>query len=209
MMFHVAVLAALASTLAACAASPEPNTLTDAQKADGWILLFDGSSTEHFRGFRKDAIPEKGWVVEEGALKVQKGGGGGDLVTKATFDHFEFRCEWKVAEGANSGIMYRVDEEGNYPWLSGPEMQILDDEHHPDGRSPLTSAGALYALIPSSTPNARPVGEWNSVRIVCKPDGTVEHWMNGAKIVEYQWGSDDIREKIAASKFSTMPRFMT
>jgi hypothetical protein len=111
-----------------------------------------------------------------------------------------------VAEGGNSGIMYRVTENAGATYESGPEMQVLDDERHPDGRSRLTAAGSLYGLYPAPAGVVKPAGEWNAVRIVARGPH-VEHWLNGVKVVEYEIGSPDWETKVAAGKFRAWPRF--
>ncbi len=190
-------------------ADAAPNTLTDAEKAAGWTLLFDGTSASGFKSFKKPSFPDKGWEAADGTLHVKAQGGGGDVVTKDEYQDFEFACEWKVSPGANSGIIYLAAEEGfDYPWQTGPEMQILDNSRHADGKSPLTSAGALYALIACSKDVTKPVGEWNAARVL-KKGNHVEHWLNGVKVVEYEIGSPEVKKLIAASKFKDMPAFMT
>lgn len=189
----------------------------DAAKADhkdaeagAWTVLFDGTSTEHFRGYKQDGFPEKGWAVEDGTLRVVANTrGSGDIITKEKYSDFDLRWEWKVAGGGNSGVMYRV-EEGNGPsYMTGPEYQILNDEKHRDGGNPKTSAAALYALIAcDDTKTVKPVGEWNSSRIVIH-DNKVQHWLNGEVVVEYVWASDEIKQLIANSKFKNWKQFMT
>lgn len=182
------------------------NALSTDEAAAGWTLLFDGESVEGWRGYRKEGFPDKGWVIEEGCLKIGRGSGAGDIVTAQTFRDFEFECEWKVAPGGNSGIMYRVDESQDYPWRTGPEMQILDNAGHVDGRSPLTSAGALYALVACAHDVTRPAGEFNRARVVVR--GTrVEHWLNGFKVVEVDLASAEHAALVKASKFASMPGF--
>jgi hypothetical protein len=174
-----------------------PNTLTDAERAAGWASLFDGRTTTGWRGFRQSAMPA-GWRVLDEALT--RDGGGGDIVTAEEFANFELALEWRIAAGGNSGVMYRVSESVEPAFLSGPEMQVLDDALHPDGRSALTSAGACYGLYAPSAGVARPAGDWNQARIVA--DGArVEHWLNGVKVVEYELGSADWRARLEASPF--------
>ncbi len=132
--------------------------------------------------------------------------GGGDLVSVETFGNFELAFDWRIASGGNSGIMYRVDESAGVAHASGPEYQILDNEGHPDGKSPLTSAASAYALYAPAEDLTRPAGEWNSGRILV--DGThVEHWLNGTKVVEYEIGSADFDARVAESKFAEFPRY--
>ncbi len=172
-----------------------------------WIVLFDGTSTAAWRGFKKTDFPAKGWEVVDGSLHVKGGGGAGDLVTRQKFRDFELEFEWKVSPGANSGVMYRVSEEFDAPWQTGPEYQVLDDAKHADGKNPKTSASALYALVAASSEKAlKPVGEWNSARILLR--GTqLEHWLNGKKVVALDLGSPEVRELIGKSKFKDLPRF--
>ena len=104
---------------------------------EGFTVLFDGSSTEHFRGYKQDGFPDKGWKLEDGMIRViGKTKGASDIITKEKYGDFDLRWEWKVAKGSNSGVMYRVDESGNKPFLTGPEYQILEDDNHRDGRNP-------------------------------------------------------------------------
>ncbi len=180
------------------------NALTPKEREEGWELLFDGRTPAGWRGFKAEGFPEKGWAVEDGALHVQ--GGGGDIVTAKSYQDFELRFEWKVAPGANSGVMYRVSEEHQYPWETGPEYQVLDDERHADGKDPRTSAASLYALFPPEGKASRPPGEWNSARILVVGN-RVEHWLNGAKVVACEFASARWKELVGASKFATMPGF--
>lgn len=176
-------------------------TLTTAGIAAQWDVLFDGSSTAKFRGFKKTEFPTKGWAVEKDTLRVIAGGGGGDLVTKEKYTDFELRFEWKVSSKANSGVMYRVSEDGSAPYETGPEYQVTDDLKHPDGKNPKTSAAALYALIACNGSKAlKPVGKWNQARIIVKGNH-VEHWLNKEKVVEYELNSPELTKLIAESKF--------
>ena len=181
----------------------EPNTLTDAERRAGWDLLFDGRSLAGWRGYNRADLPA-GWAVRDGALA--RIGPGGDIITESQFDDFELVLEWKVGPGGNSGIFYRAEEGHEWIYQSAPEMQVLDDAGHRDGRDPLTSAGANYGLHPAPRGVVRPAGEWNEARIVAVGDH-VEHWLNGVKIVEYELGSPEWRERVAASKFAEWPAY--
>ncbi len=202
-------LAALFLCAAAVADEPRPNTLTDKEKADGWMLLFDGKTTSGWRGYRGKSVPDK-WKVIDGALVVspKNGKSGGDIVTDDEFDSFELSFEWKVTEGANSGVMYRVSEGEDAPYFTGPEYQVLDNKKHPDGRSKLTSAASCYALYAPSEDTTKPVGQWNQARIVVNGN-KVEHWLNGKKVVAYELGSDDWNRRVAGSKFKEWKKFGT
>lgn len=173
----------------------------------GWTVLFDGQSTGHFRGYRQKTFPTGNWKVEDGALHCLPKGGP-DIVTVEKYENFDLEFEWKVSPGGNSGVMYRVAESQGAPYQTGPEYQVLDDSKHGDGKNPKTSTGSLYALIaPGQAKTVKPVGEWNSSRIVVNKSH-VEHWLNGAKVVEYEWGSPQIKELVAKSKFNAWPTFM-
>ena len=182
-------------------------TIAETPDAEGWMVLFDGTSTEHWRGYRSDSLPEAWVVTDDGALYLSSEGEGGDIVTTEQYANFELELEWKISEGGNSGIMFRVSEEHDAPWRTGPEMQVLDDERHPDaaeGEDRL--AGANYDMHGPSEKVVNPAGEWNQVRLVV--DGAhVEHWLNGTKIVDYELGSDDWKQRIAESKWIEMPDY--
>lgn len=181
------------------------NTLTEAERAAGWSELFDGRSTRGWVGFRTSAFPERGWQVVDGALRHAAGGGGGDLVTERTFRDFEFAFEWKVAPGANSGVMYRVGDRASTTWQSGPEFQVLDDAAHP-GADPRHTAGSLYDLYVAEGKTLNPAGAWNHGRILVVGN-YVEHWVNGRRVVVADLASEEGRARIAASKFGEMPDF--
>jgi hypothetical protein len=188
---------------AAMLASVQDNALTDEEKKDGWKLLFDGTSTQGWRGYKKDKCPD-GWQAVDGALTRVKGGG--DILTVAQYESFELKIDWRVAPGGNSGIMFHVTETEGAPFMTGPEMQVLDDAKHGDGRNPLTSAGSCYALYPPAKKAVKPAGEWNSARLVVDK-GKCEHWLNGEKIVAYEIGGEDWNKKVAASKFKAWAKF--
>jgi hypothetical protein len=181
---------------------PVINTLTDAEKKEGWTLLFDGKSLEHFKGFKSDAVPAT-WNVDNGAVHAT--GGGADLVTKDQYQDFEFSCEWKLAEGGNSGIIYRSTEDGSATYETGPEFQVLDNNAHKDAK-PVNKAGALYDFFPASKDMTKPVGEWNTAKVVVK--GTkVEHWWNGEKVVDADIGTEEFKKAVAATKFNNWKGF--
>ncbi|MDO1447018.1 DUF1080 domain-containing protein [Rhodocytophaga aerolata] len=184
-----------------------------AQKSGNWITLFDGKSTEQLRGYKMDRFPTQAWKVEEGALVTQTGVPNIDLVTKDSYKDFELVFEWKVSKAGNSGVFFHVQEvadmqsgNGNSAnWLHNFEMQILDDINF-DDKEPKRSAGSLYDLIAPQNKKLNPVGEYNEARLVVSK-GHVEHWLNGAKVVEYTIGSDALNQLISNSKFNTNPTF--
>jgi hypothetical protein len=173
--------------------------LSAEEVTDGWVPLFDGASLIGWRIYHGGA-PTSGWQVQDGSIVRVAGPGVGDLVTDATYANFDLKLDWKVAPGGNSGIIYRVDDSGDATYMTGPEMQVLDDERHLDGKSELTSAGAVYGLYPAPRGVARPAGEWNEARILANGNH-VEHWLNGRRIAQYELGSPEWTQKVAASKF--------
>jgi len=216
----IAVLAAsvLAPALIARAQQPKngapaPNTLTREETAAGWKLLFDGKTFAGWRGFHRDKFPDEGWVIEDGTIKHTKGTSpnAGDIITLGEYENFEFQADWKISPGGNSGIKYLISEDlikTGHAGL-GFEMQVLDDDLNPDaklGKNGNRTAGALYDLIPPKNKVLKPVGQWNTVRLVVK-NGHVEHWMNGAKILEFEIGSPDMKALIADSKYKVNPGF--
>lgn len=189
--------------------SKNVNSLSKAEKAAGWTLLFDGKSLDQWRGFHKDNVPTS-WQIEDGAIALT-GKGGGDIITKNQYENYELMLDWKISEGGNSGIIYNVSEDPQYKatYHTGPEMQVLDDERHPDakqGKNGNRQAGANYDMIPLATPAVKPAGQWNTVRLVVNK-GHVEHWLNGKKVVEYQFGSPEWEAMVKASKFANMPGY--
>ena len=174
---------------------------------EGWQTLFDGTRIARLRGYGQVAFPSDRWVVRDGRLRTVPGAPT-DLITAESFGNFELEFRWAVATGGNSGVIYRVTESDQPAWTTGPEYQILDDEAHPDGADPTTSAGALYDLIaPTASKRLAAVGADNEGRIVVS-DGHVEHWLNGELVVEYEWGGDQVRALIANSKFRDLALFM-
>jgi Domain of Unknown Function (DUF1080) len=189
------------------AAQTAPNSLTDAERKAGWQLLFDGKSTHGWHGYGKTSAPD-GWQVIDGMLtRVAMAG---DLVTDAKYANFELMLEWNIEPGGNSGIFYRgveaKDPEARPLYYSAPEMQVLDDAKHPDGASPLTSAGAAYGLYPAPRGIVRPPGQWNAVRLLVNGKH-VEHWLNGTKMVEYELGGTDWAARVAKAKFKEWPEY--
>jgi hypothetical protein len=205
---------ALAAFVAACSppattpVSELPNAPTlqivsPAEAAEGFTPLFDGKDLAGWRGYKMNAAPA-GWMVENGELTRTTGGG--DLVTETEFANFELRLDWKISPGGNSGIFYRGTEEYEAIYWSAPEMQVLDDAVHADGKNRLTAAGSAYALYAAPAGVVKGAGEWNSIRLVVNGN-KVEHWLNGQKVVEYELGSADWTAKVAASKFNQWPGY--
>ena len=205
-LFITAFAVAIAVTLHA---ADTPNTLTNQERAEGWKLLFDGTTTTGWRGYKKDVAPE-GWQVVDGAIALA-GKSVGDLITADEYENFEFAFEWKISPNGNSGVFYLVQEkpELKNTYNSGPEYQVIDNEGHPDAKNgPDRFAGANYALQAPTRSATKPVGDWNQSRIV-KNGAHVEHWLNGEKVVEYELWSEAWKAQVAKSKFNAMPAYGT
>jgi hypothetical protein len=191
---------ALAAALPAFAAD---NELTPAEKAAGFKLLFDGSTTAGWKGFKTPA-PDAGWKVRDGAL-TPDAKKSTDLLTKGTYENFEFDFDWKISPKGNSGVIYHVIPVGDETYESGPEYQILDNAH---GEKPPQQAASLFALYPPSKDMTKPVGQFNHARLIVD-HGRVQHWLNGVMVTEYDLNSADFKARVAASKFKQWPQFAT
>ena len=183
--------------------SERPNTLTDAERDAGWALLFDGRTTAGWRGFKSDTMPD-GWAIEDGT--IARADGGGDIISEGQYDDFELRLQWKIAPAGNSGIFFHVTEDTNAVYMTGPEMQVLDNVGHPNGKDPKTSAASNYALHAPTKDMTRPVGEWNQVFLRVHED-RVEHWLNGERVVHYTLGSPEWEALVADTKFADWPGY--
>ncbi|MCD6354471.1 MAG: DUF1080 domain-containing protein, partial [Prolixibacteraceae bacterium] len=191
-----------------------PNNLSKAEKEQGFKLLFDGKTTNGWKSTSGNYFPKKGWEVKDGVLTVLDNGGdptkrGGDIITKEEFGPFELKFDFNFTEGANSGVKYGIGNNG--PGL-GLEYQILDDARHPDAKKGVVgnrTMSSLYDLIPSIKEKrfTKGPGEWNRGRIVVFPDGTVQHWLNGRKVVEYVRGSAIYKALVARSKYAKYKGF--
>jgi hypothetical protein len=189
-------------------AKEESKGATVSQDA-GWFSIFDGKTTTGWRGYNKPAFPEKGWEVVDGTLHcLETGTGeaglGGDIIYDKKLTNFELSLEWKIADGGNSGIFILAQEIPGEPiYKSAPEMQVLDNDRHPDaklGTNGNRMAGSLYDLIPAVPQNTKPAGEWNQVGILCY-QGTVVFKSNGANVVEFHLWTEDWKKMVGNSKF--------
>jgi len=210
-LFSILMVSAFVFAISCESGPAEPNQLSKKEKEEGWVILFDGETSNGWRGYGRPDFPG-GWEIADGTLHC-KGSGmgeagatdGGDIITTKEFSNFRLKLEWKISEGGNSGIFYLGKEDPKWDkiYYTAPEMQVLDNEKHPDaraGKDGNRQAGSLYDLIPAVPQNARPVGEWNEVEIeVFK--GSVWHRQNGETVLEYHLWTDKWNEMVANSKF--------
>jgi hypothetical protein len=199
------------------AAQQKPNTLSRDERKEGWMLLFDGKSTNGWHKYGGKPVGAA-WKVEDGMLLLdptQKNDwqvlDGGDIVTDKSFKNFHLKLEWKIAQNGNSGIMFYIHEDTakyKWPWMSAPEMQVLDNNGHADSKIIKHRAGDLYDLLSCKEETVRPHGQWNQVEIRCV-DGQLDFWLNGVNVVATQLWGENWRRLIAGSKFAKMSGFGT
>ena len=208
----LAILIAAGTTLIAQGGAPASgaNTLTAAEKKAGWTLLFDGSSMKGWRGYKRQDASGTRWKVEDGMLSVDPADGKDtrgalDIVTTDTYDQFELTWEWKVAPGGNSGLKYFVLEDRDA--AIGHEYQIIDDEKHADAKiGPHRQTAAFYDVLAATDRPIKPAGEWNQSRILVQ-GRSVEHWLNGKRVLQYELGSPALQAAVDKSKFKGIERF--
>jgi hypothetical protein len=214
----------LAITAICCLASCNPpqtvngsNSLTKEQRAEGWKSLFDGKTVKGWHKYGGDPVGSA-WKVKEDYLYLdtsqKKNGsvvGGGDIVTDEEYDNFHFQTEWKIAANGNSGIIFYIHEDKkqfNWPWETGPEMQVLDNQGHPDALYPKHRAGDLYDLIACSKEVVKRAGEWNLAEIKCV-NGKLDMYLNGVNVISTTMWDDNWKKMVRESKFRNMPAFGT
>jgi len=193
--------------LSGAAVAQTPNTLTKQEKKQGWKLLFDGKTTKGWHTYLRDTVGSK-WQVVDGALvfdQTKPRSGGGDIVTNEIYENYELNLEWKVAKGSNSGIIFDIQEDPKYgaTYLTGPEMQVLDNIDASDNKKENHLAGCLYDMSGDATVSKPvPVGEWNKVRLI-QNKGHLTFYLNGIKTFEGQIGSEEWNKLVANSKFKS------
>jgi hypothetical protein len=200
----------VATTYAQKPATPSASQLTAEETKAGWKPLFDGKTLTGWRGYKKPDATGSRWAVEDGVLTLPKNDGkdtrgARDLISVDTYDHFELAWTWKIALGGNSGMKYFVLEDMDS--AIGHEYQMIDDERHPDAKvGPKRQTSAFYDVLAASNRPLRPAGEWNESRVVVR-GSTVEHWLNGTKVLSYELDSPALKTAIAESKFKDVARF--
>lgn len=207
----IACAALSGALLAACTPAPKNNVLTEAEKAEGWKLLFDGKTLDGWRDYNGDSLTAP-WIVEDGCIRAKGSGSdaSGYIVTDTIYENFELVWDWKIAEGGNSGMLYHVVENPKFkvPYVTGPEYQLIDDFGFPEPLEDWQKTAADYAMhVPdTSKTTIKPAGEWNTSKIVFD-NGHVEHWLNGEKVVEFEAWTDDWFEKKNSGKWKDAPEY--
>lgn len=203
------VIPVLLTTLSLTRAEPPANTLTSEEQKEGWRLLFNGHDFDGWHNFKQQGV-RPGWHVNDGALVCSDPHNAGDIVTADQFASFELQLDYNISEGGNSGIMYHVTDQGNDAWATGPEFQLEDNAKAKDP----VRCGWLYALYqPPIDPKTgktldatKPAGQWNHIRLLISP-AKCEHDINGVKYFDYVLNSEDFKQRVAKSKFASMPFF--
>jgi hypothetical protein len=204
--FGLSIFLASAALICTRAAESSANQLTPQEEAKGWKLLFDGTNANGWRGFGQDAFPKRGWKIDGGWFHCL-GTDGGDIITEAGYDRFELEWDWKISSAGNSGVKYFVLDKGES--AIGHEYQMLDDDLNPDAKladGKRVTASFYDVLAPQVKPVTKPLGEVNHSRILIKGNH-VEHWLNGVKVLEYECGSDALKDAVAKSKFKNVKGF--
>jgi hypothetical protein len=185
------------------------NQLTAKERNEGWMLLFDGKTLNSWRIFKN--LPNTSWEVAEGTLHCKAFQDGGvnersDLITTHEFADFELVFQWKISGQGNSGVMFRVTEDYDHTYASGPEYQVIDDAGYPGELPAESKSAAAFGLYPADTTTVYPAGQWNDGRIIVQGNH-VEHWLNGIKVLDYTLFSDDWNTRRNASKWKDFPGY--
>lgn len=194
-----------------------PVLLTPEEVKDGWVSLFDGQTTKGWHKYGGAPVGSA-WKVEDGMLRLDASQqenwqikDGGDIVTDEEFENFHLKLDWKIDTCGNSGVIFYIHEDTakyQWPWMTGPEMQVLDNSCHPDAKIVKHRAGDLYDLITSAPETVKPALEWNTAEIKAQ-NGTLEFYLNGAKVVTTTMWDEGWKKMLAGSKFKDMKDFGT
>jgi hypothetical protein len=209
--FIIVCSALSGALLGSCTPVPQNNMLTEAEKAEGWKLLFDGQTLDGWRDYNGDSLTAP-WIVEDGCIRAKGSGSdaSGYIVTDTIYENFELAWDWKIAEGGNSGMLYHVVENPKFkvPYVTGPEYQLIDDFGFPEPLEDWQKTAADYAMhVPDTSKTIiKPAGEWNTSKIVFD-NGHVEHWLNGEKVLEFEAWTDDWFEKKNSGKWKDAPEY--
>lgn len=193
------------------------NELTDTQKAEGWQLLFDGNSTSGWHKYGGKPVGNA-WKIANGELYLDTASkenwqikDGGDIITDEEFENYHLKLEWKISPNGNSGIIFNIHEDTalyQWPWMTGPEMQVLDNNGHADSKITKHRAGDLYDLISCSQETVKPAGEWNKAEIKLDK-GKLDFFLNGENVVSTTMWDDNWNKMVGGSKFKQWPGFGT
>jgi len=205
----VALIASCSPKKTETAETAPANQLTEAQKSEGWKLLFDGQTMNGWRTFKNKE--NNTWEVLDGTLHCKSSSDTtatqrADIITTEMYANYELSFDFKIAPQGNSGLIYRVTEEFEVPYASGPEYQIIDDIGYPGELKDVNKTGANYDVQVAENKTLNPAGEWNTGKLVVNTNH-VEHWVNGVKVLEYEFASDDWKAKVAASKWKEYPGY--
>lgn len=219
-MYKLALVALVTITISSCNSAKEAmteNKLTTEEKSDGWKLMFDGKTTKGWHKYGGNPVGSA-WKVKDGELYLDTTikenwqiKDGGDIVSDEEYENFHLKLEWNIAKNGNSGIIFYINEDKSkykWPWETGPEMQILDNNGHPDAKIIKHRAGDLYDLITVSKETVRPPGEWNLAEIKCL-NGKLDFYLNGENVISTTLWDDAWKKLVAGSKFKNMPGFGT
>jgi hypothetical protein len=205
--FMAVLTCALILACVARAEEPKPNTLTDQEKQEGWKLMFDGTTSAGWKQLGGKAFPTKGWEIVDGAFHLKEKGGGGDLQYLEKVEDFEVQFEWKIPKGSNTGVKYRVQDVPGNTFAFGCEYQVIDDTGNADAKGARHMTGALYDVFPpAAQKKLNPPGEWNHSKIVVKGNHG-EHWLNGQKVLEFDFSGLEWDKAVAKSKFKGSNKF--
>jgi hypothetical protein len=209
-MKKILLLCFLAVLAIPCTLLAQDNTLTKKEKKEGWKLLFNGKDLKGWNSYLRDTVASN-WIVKDGQIEFDRAhfAAGNDLVTDAGYTNYELQLQWRITDGGNSGIIFDVQEDPKYKdtYLTGPEMQVLDNIHADDNKKQNHLAGCLYDMIGDSTVSKPvPVGQWNQVRLV-QDKGHLTFWLNGIKTVDVVIGSPEWNAALQSSKFKSIRNF--